>query len=851
MIHRIRTRVIAVVCLLAAIAVAGVVAVQFAVTDELRALLHDRRIDIEAWTDRVLKLNGKSLEAMAYDYSYWDEMVDFLGKSDSAWALDNISASLGTYNANVVWLVQLDGSLHHLSTDENCPLLTAEIAANLISVRTLGAEPFRHFFTTIPDGLLEIRTAPIQPSSDIERKTTPRGYLLVGRIWNRACLDNLESLLEAKLELCSPQSDSALTSAANEDIRAGILRTGYVLRDMDGKPLAVLMSLTKTPMISEVAHESDRTVYSVALLAGLFLISLWFAITRWVVRPLGHVSSALQGVEPESLAHLHSSGAEFSEIGTLISRYSASERALQESQRSLQTLFSNLPGMAYRCANDNYWTMEMVSDGCTDLTGYQVSDLTDNRQVSFGELIVADDRKMVWDSVQAALDLHRPFHLLYGIRHRDGTIRFVEEHGRGVFDNEDKLLALEGFIADITERRKAESEQAELRAQLETARRLESLGILAGGVAHDLNNMLGPLVAYPEMILESLPPDSNVRDSVAQLGRSAEMAANVIQDLLTLARRGRYKMCATDVNEIVTSYISSPSFQMLKGKHQNVLVHTVLEENLPAINGSATHLFKVLMNLVVNAFDAMSDGGVLRMTTGRRILTEAPAGNESLAAGEYVVLSISDTGAGIAEADRARIFEPYFSTKKMGGSGTGLGLAIVHGIVKDHNGAVLIMSEVGHGTAMEIFLPVTTCPTRTVAEANESLLGTGHILIVDDMAEQRALASHLLTSLGYTTGSVSTGTAATEYVARHKVDLVVLDMLLEPEMDGLDALREIRRAQPDVAVVLVSGYAATERVHLALEAGASSLVPKPFTRDTLGRAVLAARRGQHQPTVQV
>jgi two-component system cell cycle sensor histidine kinase/response regulator CckA len=217
-------------------------------------------------------------------------------------------------------------------------------------------------------------------------------------------------------------------------------------------------------------------------------------------------------------------------------------------------------------------------------------------------------------------------------------------------------------------------------------------------VAHDLNNLLGPMVAYPELILDDLPGNSPVRADVLQVQRSAEKAVAIVGDLLALGRRGVYRMLPLDLNQVVDEYLASLSFAGLAVRHPDVTVDVDLDPELPSILGSAPHLSKVLMNLVTNAFEAIPDGGRLAIRTSCERLDRPHAGYEQVEPGGYVVVRVGDTGVGIDAQDLPRIFEPFYTKKEMGRSGSGLGLAVVYGVVHDHGGRIDVKTAVGRGT---------------------------------------------------------------------------------------------------------------------------------------------------------
>lgn len=406
---------------------------------------------------------------------------------------------------------------------------------------------------------------------------------------------------------------------------------------------------------------------------------------------------------------------------------------------------------------------------------------------------------------------------------------------------------LTNTVSQVIQATMADEQRKDLQIKLERAERMESLGILAGGVAHDLNNMLGPMVGYPELILMKLPPDSPVRKQVERMGNAARDAAEVIQDLLTLARRGRYDMDSISLNDVVRGYLDSPGFARLCERHPAAAIETDLSPSLPAISGSPAHLSKVIMNLVTNAFEAMPRGGTLTIQTVTETLNRLYSGYTRITPGDYVVLKVRDTGVGIAPADLARIFEPYYSKKRMGISGSGLGLSVVYGVVKDHHGYYDILSEIGRGTEFILYFPVAEAPSTVVRTETGIAGGTERILVIDDSPEQRELAADILAPLGYSVATAADGAAGVRFLRENRVDLVLLDMIMEPGFDGLDTYREIIKIHPGQKAIIVSGFAATDRVEQARLLGAGNYVRKPYTREIIAAAV--RRELDKAPTV--
>jgi CheY-like chemotaxis protein len=327
---------------------------------------------------------------------------------------------------------------------------------------------------------------------------------------------------------------------------------------------------------------------------------------------------------------------------------------------------------------------------------------------------------------------------------------------------------------------------------------------------------------------------------------SGQKAATIVQDLLTLARRGVPTAEVLKLNDIITEYLKSPEHEKLRLYHPHVGVDITLEPNLLSILGSPVHLSKTIMNLVSNAAEAMKNGGTISISTQNRSVQGQLKGFETIEEGEYVTLTVSDTGVGIAAGDLEKIFEPFYTKKVMGRSGTGLGMAVVWGTVKDHKGYIDVESNEGKGTAFTLYLPITREEQvkDELLQSFEDYRGNGaSVLVVDDVKEQRQIASGMLKQLGYSVISVSNGEEAVAYMKKESADLLILDMIMDPGIDGLETYRKILKLHPGQKAVLVSGFSETKLVREAQRLGAGAYVRKPYTLDQLGLAVRSALHG--------
>ncbi len=598
-----------------------------------------------------------------------------------------------------------------------------------------------------------------------------------------------------------------------------------------------LVMATSLESVQAGIRENRRTTLIISLIVLLLGIAISLLFGHMITKPIVQLKEAAEAVAggDTDVSVVVNSRDEVGVLAGVFNEMVGNVRgamvAIREKEQKYRSIFETAPnliisvdisGVIIEC---NLRAQEVLGFLPGDLIGKSIESLMHPDCIREG-------RRGMRRVIEKGCEFNKEYRMLRS----DGAIIDVSINSSVVADDDGKITGAIHIIDDITQRKKASEEARVLAERLEKAERMESLGMLAGGVAHDLNNMLGPLVAYPDMILEDLPADSPIRNIVAIMGKAANRAATVIQDLLTLARRGRYEMELVDLSDVVTTFLNSPAFLSIRDNNSAVKVEIDLDPEAK-ITGSAAHLEKVIMNLVVNACDAMPEGGTLQISVGRATDRQLAEAYKRMPPGEYIVLSVSDTGTGIDPKDLDKIFEPYYSKKKMGKSGSGLGLSVVYGIVKDHHGYYDVFSEVGVGTRFVLYFPATDRKEQSDSRSMDSFEGHERILVVDDVEEQRGAASTILKRFGYEVACVSGGREALEYLKEKPVDLVVLDMIMEDGFDGLDTFKAARQICPDLKVVIVSGYSPTERVELMRAMGAGPYVRKPFSREALGRAV--------------
>lgn len=511
------------------------------------------------------------------------------------------------------------------------------------------------------------------------------------------------------------------------------------------------------------------------------------------------------------------------------------ESKLKESEAKYRLLTENV--------DDVIWTMDMdfnytyISPAIQRLQGWsaeEVASLTIDDILTPQSLEIAANRLSghLTDGAKTG-DYNISDRFELEIYRKDGSTILAEISATSILDEDGKPLGILGVTRDITERTK-------LVIQLQRAQKMEALGTLAGGVAHDLNNILGAQVGYPDLLLMDLPEDSPLRDPILTIQQSGKKAAAIVQDLLTLARRGVVASEVVNVNTVINDYIKSPECEDLLGFHTGIKIKCDLEPNLLNIMGSSVHLATTMTNLFSNAAEAMSGGGSILISTQNKYMDLPVRGYENINEGDYVILTVRDSGAGISSGDLEKIFEPFYTKKIMGRSGTGLGMAVVWGTVKDHKGYIEVQSTEGKGTTFTLSFPVTRKDFggREETLSMDDYRGKGQsILVVDDIEEQREIAFRILTKLSYEVTTVCSGEEAIEYLKNNSVDLLVLDMIMHPGIDGLETYKKILKYHPDQKAIIASGFSETNMVKEAQRLGAGNYIKKPYTLEKIGLAV--------------
>ncbi len=395
-------------------------------------------------------------------------------------------------------------------------------------------------------------------------------------------------------------------------------------------------------------------------------------------------------------------------------------------------------------------------------------------------------------------------------------------------------------LRDLTDRVKVEEEKLELQRKLAKANKLKALGLMAGAVAHDLNNILSGVVSYPELLLAQMKKEDKLYSGIKRVQEAGKRAAAVVADLVLLARGGSFSATVENLNDLLLSHLNSIEYNERRAKYPNVVIRRDLQQNLYNTRCSTQHIHKIFLNLIGNALEAVQENGLICIQTENCKFTHPESLSQTSNSGSHFVkLTVSDNGPGIPQDDLDRIFDPFYSTKKMGRSGTGLGLSIVWNTVQQLNGWIEVKDN-KPGAIFEIYLPATTEQAGSNQAENivRPLRGNGEtILLIDDQPEQNETLVNLLSDLGYITYSVTSGEDGIKFLQTKDVHLVLLDMIMGDGLNGRETYEKILHIRPGQKAIIISGYSRNEEIIKAKALGAAFYLEKPVTMPILSVAI--------------
>jgi len=811
----------------------------------------------------VIDSSQKKLQSVAGDWAPWDETYNFVQTLDPRFVEQNLmDETFINLGINLMLFIDPSGTIRYSKAmdlgSEKEIAIPDDLQHRLLKDSRLldykTHQERKKGLLMLPQGPLLVGAAPIVTSLF---QGPVRGTLIAGRFIDEPLLKQWADTINSPIRYTPWESDSAPNDGLaranveaeqsaiwvrvpNTDTIAGFA----MLKDTYGHP-AIVFEIEKPRVIYRQAR-STLFIYSLSILIVALLIgsAFWLLLDHQVLTRLAklaknvsHIAQHKSFQERLSFKKRDEVTQVATSINDLLAALERTTNGLLSRERDLQSILTGTPvGILLIDAETGKITwanpnaLKMIGKSELEIDCHLCGGLTDPEA----------DRQRHLPDLDQAVDTEEQ-----QLLRADGTILPVlKSVAQVTYQGRSHLL--ETFL-DISDRKRLECE-------LQRAQKMETIGLLASGVAHDLNNILTVLIGYPELILTSIPADHELIEPLSELKRSSEKAARLVEDLLNLARRGVPTSEVVSLQKIIQEYRLSAQQQQLEKFSLDVQFEWHLSEGSEMIAGSPIHLSKALMNLVVNAAEAIVGKGKVSVSNEVRKLEQGIKCYETIPPGDYVVLSVADTGSGIKAQDLPKIFEPFYTSKAMGRSGTGLGMTVVWNAVKDMGGYIDVKTAEGRGSTFDLYFPMSRreyVPPPQPAPA-EDLKGAGEkILVVDDLPEQQKMARAILERLRYQVATVSSGEEAIEYLRSNSAALLLLDMNLGTGLDGLDTFREILKFRPDQQVIIVTGFAETYRINEMLKLGAAFHLQKPYGVKNLGEAVKTVLQGRSVNDVQL
>jgi two-component system, cell cycle sensor histidine kinase and response regulator CckA len=500
-----------------------------------------------------------------------------------------------------------------------------------------------------------------------------------------------------------------------------------------------------------------------------------------------------------------------------------SEERWRRSEQKYRSLVESIPDIIFALNLDG--SFSYIGPQWKEILGHDESEVLGKYFINF-----APDEyhpALIQEFVEARKGVKGTGNARWHFYRKNGELRYFSGFTAPMLDDQGRVVGTMGIARDITEQKKLEE-------QLLQAQKMESIGTLAGGIAHDFNNLLTGILAYASFVKKNFTDQEPLYHSVSYIERSAEQAAELTRQLLGFARRGKHQVKAFQCNKLIQALL-----KLLKRTiDKRITLEVELEPGLKWIEGDENQLHQSLFNICLNARDAMPSGGLLKIKTENRYISEKDGFiQQSVKEGQYVLISVIDTGMGMSPEIQAKIFEPFFTTKEPG-RGTGLGMAMVYGIIQNHGGYIDIKSQEGQGTRLDLFLPALTEISGEEAAtppAKSRLTGGPEtLLIIDDEEIIRQLGADILEDVGYKVLVAKNGEEGAEIFSRHKkkISLVILDVMM-PGWSGRKTFLKLRKINPRIKILLSSGYSTEGEVKDILKEGVSGLIQKPYKDEEL------------------
>lgn len=836
---KVQTKIILVLCFVVAIFMVGFLIFNQREKQKADLIFQQDESQKNAFFDKLVELKGGSLETLAFDYTYWDEMLNFVETGDPVWASDMLDTSLPNYKVDAMWIFRTDGSpVYAISKsgegyvrDKAIPLGKAVIHELLAKSR------FCHFFLNTAQGLMEIRGATIHPTHDVERKTPVRGYFFVGRLWNREYIEELAKLTESTISL-APVHDEE-TQDGDFDLEAGTITFSKSLNGWDGRAISRIKVETESRIIKEFNRALNRDLLQYSIFALITLIFLSVSLLRWVSNPLNLISDSLDAEDPAIIKSLQKDKTEFGRLASLINRFFVQRKELiqeiSERKQAEESLAAEKEKLAVtlRSIGDGVITTDihgkvaLINKVAEEITGWTQEEAIGKSLPEIFHIINEKTRERLENPVDKVLisgaigGLSNQTVLIT----RDGKERIIADSSAPIRDRESNVIGVVIVFRDITERRRIEEE-------LLKTQKLESVGVLAGGIAHDFNNLLTGILGNISLTKMYANEGDKIYKRLTEAERACFRAKDLTGLLLTFSKGGApVKKVVSALGNLVRD---TASFAV---SGSNVRCEFDMDEGIWVVELDEGQISQVINNLVINAQQAMPEGGVIRVKV-KNIM----AGKEELiqlGESRYVRVTVEDNGIGIREEHLSKIFDPYFTTKQ---KGSGLGLSVAYSVIKNHDGYIGVESEPGIGAKFHIYLPATEKAAEEGGEEMKIRSGNGRVLVMDDEEVVRGVAGEILGHLGYEVEFARDGDEAVELYNRTRengrvFDLVIMDLTVPGGMGGKEAIKKLLVLDPEVRVIVSSGYSNDPVMSEYRKYGFRGVITKPYKPEELSETV--------------
>ncbi len=800
---------------------------------------------------RALQLQIDKLDTVARDWAPWDDAHQFIQDHNQGFIDSNLGEiTLVNLNVSLMAFLDLYGTLVYGELLTSDSASTIPLSDNIQHVLRNTDLQCGQDLQCSKKGILTTSAGPLafalRPITNSTESLPPSGTLIVGRFLDENSFSDIRQLTNldiafARFDRPAPSDFEQVRDLLTHDatpvieIRSAHLISGYV-KFSDFYDQTALILRVDTPR--DLARLGARNFYfflaAFLIVTGVTSVLIGFLVLR-DLNKRQHNAMAIQQLNRELEARVADRTQKLAQANTSLQEEirdrQQTETALRQSEEMYRNILDNI--------QEGYFELNLAGDltffnqALEGITGYSRQELTglNNR---------------AYTTPETSRNMYRVFNQLYRtgqpvqimnheVIRKDGEKRILELSANRVTDIAGVPVGFRGLARDVTERIVAENERLKLEMQLQTAQKMEAIATLAGGIAHNFNNLMMGMQGMASLAMMELTAEHPAYKRLESIGDMVESGAKLTRDLLGFARGGQSSVQSADLNQLIDKSLS-----LFERTCMDVQIIRNFSADLPAVEVDRGQIEQVLLNLFVNAWHAM-----LENDSSVRLLTVSTAGPGDTDAAsilnaspgrQYVSFSVTDTGCGMDPETQARIFDPFFTTKSQDMRGTGLGLASVFGIVKGHSGHIEVNSNPGEGTTFTIFLPVSeTAPlAETVLPRRTLVRGQGHILLVDDEDIVREVNQQILEAMGYTVMVADSGRQAVEIYRQHHdlIQAVILDMIM-PDMNGRDTFGALKRIQPDVRVILASGYSRDEQVGRILAEGCKAFIQKPFRIEEL------------------